>query len=142
MNREEILNAIPHRPPFLWIDEVVSVDETKLHARTFLDPELPVFQGHFPGQPIFPGVLQCEAALQAGAILISKIEAVPDGNVPVATRINNVKFRRMVKPGETLDIEVELTEHLSNAYFMTGKISVEGQVSTRLAFACASAKPQ
>jgi len=88
---------------------------------------------------VFPGVLQCEAALQAGAILISKIEAVPSGNVPVATRINNVKFRRMVRPGETIDIEVELTEKLSNAYFMTGKVSVDGKVATRLEFACASA---
>ena len=142
MNREQILQAIPHRPPFLWIDEVVEHDETSLHARTFLDPELPVFQGHFPGTPIFPGVLQCEAALQAAAILIAQLIKVPTGDVPVATRINNVKFRRIVKPGETIDIEVALTENLANAYFMTGKISVAGQVSTRLEFACASAKPE
>jgi 3-hydroxyacyl-[acyl-carrier-protein] dehydratase len=139
MDREEILQAIPHRSPFLWIDEVISIDEKKIHARTYLDPEFPVFQGHFPGYPVFPGVLQCEAALQAGAILISKIEPVPSGDIPVATRINNVKFRQMVKPGETIDIEVELTDNLSNAYFMTGKISVDGKVSTRLEFACATA---
>ncbi|MDB4786466.1 MAG: beta-hydroxyacyl-ACP dehydratase [Planctomycetaceae bacterium] len=139
MDREDILKAIPHRAPFLWIDEVVSIDEKTIHARTYLDPELPVFQGHFPDYPVFPGVLQCEAALQAGAILISKIEPVPTSDVPVATRINNVKFRQMVKPGETIDIEVKLTDNLSNAYFMTGKISVEGKVSTRLEFACATA---
>ena len=139
MDRDDILQAIPHRDPFLWIDEVVSIDDEKIHARKTLDPGLPVFQGHFPEYPVFPGVLQCEAALQAGAILISKIEEVPSGNVPVATRINNVKFRRMVRPGETIDIEVELTEKLSNAYFMTGKVSVDGKVSTRLEFACASA---
>lgn len=139
MDREDILQAIPHRDPFLWIDEVVSIDCEQIHARKTLDPELPVFQGHFPSFPVFPGVLQCEAALQAGAILISKIEPVPSGDVPVATRINNVKFRKMVRPGETIDIEVELTEKLSNAYFMTGKVSVDGKVSTRLEFACASA---
>lgn len=139
MDRDDILQAIPHRDPFLWIDEVVSIDGETIHARKTLDSSLPVFQGHFPDYPVFPGVLQCEAALQAGAILISQIEQIPSGNVPVATRINNVKFRRMVRPGETIDIEVELTEKLSNAYFMTGKVSVEGTVSTRLEFACASA---
>lgn len=139
MDREDILQAIPHRDPFLWIDEVVSIDSETIHARKSLDPELPVFQGHFPEFPVFPGVLQCEAALQAGAILISKIEPVPSGDVPVATRINNVKFRKLVRPGETIDIEVSLTEKLSNAYFMTGKVSVDGKVSTRLEFACATA---
>lgn len=139
MDREDILNAIPHREPFLWIDEVVSIDSETIHARKYLAPELPVFQGHFPDYPVFPGVLQCEAALQAGAILISKIEPVPSGDVPVATRINNVKFRKLVRPGETIDIEVTLTENLSNAYFMTGKVSVDGKVSTRLEFACATA---
>ena len=139
MDREDILQAIPHRDPFLWIDEVVSIDNEKIHARKYLDPDLPVFQGHFPAFPVFPGVLQCEAALQAGAILISKIEPVPSGAVPVATRINNVKFRKLVRPGETIDIEVTLTENLSNAYFMTGKVSVDGKVSTRLEFACATA---
>ena len=142
MDREQILAAIPHRPPFLWIDEVLQIDEKSIRAQTFLSPDLPVFQGHFPNYPIFPGVLQCEAALQAGAILISQIEAVPPGDVPVATRINNVKFRRMVRPGETIQIEVELNENLANAYYMTGKVTCGGAVTTRLDFACASAKPE
>ncbi|HUG20008.1 MAG TPA: 3-hydroxyacyl-ACP dehydratase FabZ family protein [Planctomycetaceae bacterium] len=140
MDRNQIQNAIPHRPPFLWVDEVTHLDDRSIRARTFLDPELPVFQGHFPGHPVFPGVLQCEAALQAGAILISQIESVPSGEIPVATRMNDVKFRRMVKPGETIEIEVTLNEHLANAYYMTGKVSVEGKIATRLEFACASAK--
>ena len=61
------------------------------------------------------------------------------GKVPVATRNNNVQFRRMVRPGETLDIEVTLTEKLSNAFFLTGKVSVGGQVTVRFEFACAAA---
>ena len=105
MDRAEILQAIPHRPPFLWIDEVEFIDTKKIVAKKYLDPELPVFQGHFPDYPVFPGVLQCEAALQAGAILISRIEPVPSGDVPVATRINNVKFRQMVKPGKRLRLK-------------------------------------
>jgi 3-hydroxyacyl-[acyl-carrier-protein] dehydratase len=139
MDREQIQQAIPHRPPFLWIDEVTHLDRESIRGRMFLDPELPVFQGHFPGHPVFPGVLQCEAALQAGAILISRIEEIPTGQIPVATRMNEVKFRHIVKPGETMEIEVVLNEHLANAYFMTGKISISGRVATRLEFACASA---
>ena len=139
MTRDDIQQVIPHRDPFLWLDEIVELTETRIHARKFLSPDLPVFSGHYPNFPVFPGVLQLEAVMQAGAVLIAKIATMAPGKVPVATRINNVQFRRMVRPGETLDIEVELTERVSNAFFLTGKVSVGGQVSVRLEFACAAA---
>ena len=139
MTREEIEQLIPHRDPFLWLDEIVELTGTRIHARKLLTPDLPVFTGHYPSFPVFPGVLQLEAAMQAGAVLIAKTATMPPGKVPVATRINNVQFRRMVRPGETLDIEVELTERVSNAFFLTGKVSVGGQVTVRLEFACAAA---
>ena len=139
MTRDDIQQLIPHRDPFLWLDEIVELTETRIHARKFLSPDLPVFSGHYPSFPVFPGVLQLEAAMQAGAVLIAKTSTMAPGKVPVATRINNVQFRRMVRPGETLDIEVELTERMSNAFFLTGKVSVGGQVSVRLEFACAAA---
>lgn len=138
MNREQIEACIPHRPPFLWLDEVIERTDERIHARTFLDPERDVFQGHYPGQPLLPGVLQCEMALQAGAVLIAGLADMGDGRVPVVTRMNNVKFRRMVRPGETVDIEVELNETMANAFYLTGKISVDGQTATRLDFACAA----
>lgn len=138
MNQEEIQKCIPHRPPFLWLDEVTEITDSRIHARKYLDPELDVFAGHYPDYPVLPGVLQCEAAFQAAAVLISKLDAVADGQVPVATRLTNTKFRRMVRPGETLDIEVELTERLANAFYLTGKVSVDGQTATRLEFACAA----
>ena len=141
MNRDEIQQCIPHRPPFLWLDEVVELTPPRIHARKFLDPGLDVFAGHYPHYPVLPGVLQCEAAFQAGAILISRLDAVADGQVPVVTRLNNTKFRRLVRPGETLDVEVELTEQLANAFFLTGKVSVDGQTATRLEFACAATDP-
>lgn len=139
MTRDDIQQLIPHRDPFLWLDEVVELTETRIHARKTLSPDLPVFSGHYPNFPVFPGVLQLEAAMQAGAVLIAKTTTMAPGKVPVATRINNVQFRRMVRPGEMLDIEVELTERMSNAFFLTGKVSVGGQVSVRLEFACAAA---
>jgi len=136
VNREEIQQHIPHRPPFLWLDEIVSLDETSIHARTSLPAELDVFRGHYPQFPVLPGVLQCEAAMQAAAVLISQIIDPAKGKVPVATRMNNVQFRRLVRPGEILDIEVTLTERLQDTFFLKGRVSVDSQVATRLEFAC------
>lgn len=139
MNQSEIEQLIPHRDPFLWIDEVVEISESTIVARKLIPEDLDVFQGHYPHFPILPGVLQLEAAFQAGAILIAKTQDVGEGKVPVVTRVNNTKFRTMVRPGDTLDIEVELTEKLANAFFLTGKVSVGGKVTVRLEFACAAA---
>jgi 3-hydroxyacyl-[acyl-carrier-protein] dehydratase len=140
MTRDDIQQLIPHRDPFLWLDEVVELTESKIRARKTLSPDLPVFSGHYPNFPVFPGVLQLEAAMQAGAVLIAKTSTIEPGKVPVATRINDVRFRRMVRPGETLDIEVTLTEKLSNAFFLTATVSVGGQVTVRFEFACAAAE--
>jgi 3-hydroxyacyl-[acyl-carrier-protein] dehydratase len=139
MNQAEIQKLIPHRDPFLWIDEITKISDSKIVARKTITEDLDVFRGHYPHFPILPGVLQLEAAFQAGAILIAKTQDVGEENVPVVTRVNNTKFRTMVRPGDTLDIEVELTEKLSNAYFLTGKVSVDGKVTVRLEFACAAA---
>ncbi len=136
MTRDDIQQLIPHRDPFLWIDEVLEASETRLVARKHLPPELEVFQGHYPHFPVLPGVLQCEAAFQAAAVLIARSHPPPAGQVPVVTRIQHVQFRRLVRPGETLTLEVELTERLANAYFLKGKVSVAGQTAARLEFAC------
>ena len=142
MNQAEIQELIPHRDPFLWIDEVTEISDSKIVAIKSIADDLDVFRGHYPHFPILPGVLQLEAAFQAGAILIAKTQDVGEENVPVVTRVNNTKFRTMVRPGDTLDIEVELTEKLSNAFFLTGKVSVGGKVNVRLEFACAAAAIQ
>lgn len=158
LNRQEIEQLIPHRAPFLWVDEVVERTDRTIHARKFLDPKLDVFAGHFPDFPVLPGVLQCEAAFQAGALLIGRLAATSSADnpsagipfagapsadtsfagaaLPVVTRLNNVKFRRMVRPGETLDIHAELTERLSAAYFLKARTAVGGQTSCSLEFAC------
>jgi 3-hydroxyacyl-[acyl-carrier-protein] dehydratase len=139
MTRDDIQRLIPHRDPFLWIDEVLEASETRLVARKHLPPELGVFQGHYPHCPILPGVLQCEAAFQAAAVLIARFHPPQPGEVPVVTRIQNVQFRRLVRPGETLTLEVELTERLAKAYFLRGKVSVGGETAARMEFACALA---
>ena len=136
---DQIRDAIPHRDPFLWLDEVVEVTEQRIVARKVLSPDLDVFRGHYPNFPVLPGVLQCEACFQAGAILVSRLMSVGQGQVPVVTRVNNVKFRHMLRPGDVMELEVELTERLQNTYFMTGKVSSGGRVAARLEFACTAA---
>ena len=142
MNRAEIESLIPHRDPFLWIDEVTEVTETTIVATKHISEELDIFRGHYPHFPVLPGVIVCEAAFQAGAILIARSGSVGEDKVPVVTRLNNTKFRQMVRPGDTIKIEVELTEQLSNAFFLKGKVSVDGKPAVRLEFACAAADAQ
>ncbi len=139
MNTEEIKNCIPHRNPFLWLDEVTEITNELIVARKHLSPDLPVFQGHYPEFPVFPGVLQCEACFQAGAVLISRSMETSEGQVPVVTRVNNVQFRRLIRPDETIEVTVELTERLANAFYMKGKVSSQGKVTARLEFVCTAA---
>jgi 3-hydroxyacyl-[acyl-carrier-protein] dehydratase len=143
LNRDDICRLIPHRDPFLWIDEIVSESENRIVARKLISPDLDVFRGHYPGHPVLPGVLLCEAAMQAGAVLIARrglaaSGGVPmaAGRVPVATRMNNVKFRQMVRPGDVLEIEIELTDHLADAFFLKARITVAGKTAAQLDFAC------
>jgi len=95
MSKEAIQAAIPHRPPFLLIDEVVEQSVDRIVCRKHFTGDEFWYQGHYPDYPITPGVLLCEAAMQAGAVLLAEITKqaqendVPDG-VPVATRMNNV----------------------------------------------------
>lgn len=138
LTRDDICRLIPHRDPFLWIDEVISESENSLIARKQIGPDLDVFRGHYPGQPVLPGVLLCEAAMQAGAVLIARAHdpAMAEGRVPVVTRMNNVKFRQMVRPGDVIEIEVSLTDRMADAWFLAAKIRVAGKTAAQLDFAC------
>jgi 3-hydroxyacyl-[acyl-carrier-protein] dehydratase len=146
MSLAAIHAAIPHREPFLLLDEIVEQSPEKIVCRkTFTGNEW-FYQGHYPGAPLTPGVLLCEAALQAGAVLLSQqakeSAETTAKKVPVATRLNNVRFKRMVKPGETFEIEVTLTERLADAFFMTGKITVAGKTAVTLELACTMTAPE
>ncbi len=135
---DDILNAIPHRPPMLLVDEIVEQGEdTILCRKTFRADEF-FFQGHYPNQPIVPGVILCEAAMQAGAILLSRFVADGSG-VPVATRLNDVKFKKMIRPGDTIEMAVKLNERLADAFFLQAKVTCEGKVAVRFDFACTMA---
>jgi 3-hydroxyacyl-[acyl-carrier-protein] dehydratase len=139
MSRQQILDAIPHRDPFLLVDEILEWEESRIVCtKTFSGTE-DFFAGHYPHFPLVPGVLLCEAAMQAGAVLLSRHLADAKGKVPVATRMNDVRFKRMVRPGETIRMEVNLTERLADAFFLTTKLTVDGKLAVRFEFACTAA---
>ena len=132
------VDMIPHRPPFLFVDEVVEIDERRIATRKTIDAESDFFRGHYPHNPVMPGVLLCECCFQAGALLIaSKIGGYEQSKgVPVLTRITDARFKRIVRPGETVDVETILDDELDGAYFMTGRASVAGRPAVRVTFAC------
>lgn len=135
---EKIHAAIPHRPPMLLVDEIVTQDESSIVCRKTFRPDEYFFQGHYPGHPLTPGVILCESAVQAGAVLLSEIVSTGDG-VPVLTRMGDVKFKQMVHPGDTVDLIVKLDDVVSNAYYMTAQVKVDGKLAARLSFTCSVA---
>jgi 3-hydroxyacyl-[acyl-carrier-protein] dehydratase len=141
MNHSQIEAAIPHRPPFLFVDDIVERSENRILCRKTFRGDDFFYQGHYPGHPLTPGVILCEAAMQAGAILLSQYAGDLPG-VPVATRMNDVKFKRMVPPGETIEIDVELVERLADAFYLKAKVTCQGKVAVRFDFACTLAQPE
>ena len=108
------------------------------------------FAGHYPDEPIVPGVLLCEAAMQTAAVLLVSPSTTaqrkrrrarpnpPDDSrrMPVVTRMNDVRFKQIVRPGDTIEMEVHLRERLSEAYFFDAKVTCAGKLAVRLEFAC------
>ena len=136
MNLSAIHAAIPHRAPFLLVDEIVEQSDDRIVCRKTFRGDEYFYEGHYPGFPLTPGVLLCEAAMQAGAILLSRFVPGEGGGVPVATRMNDVRFKRMVRPGETVELEVELTERLADAFYLKAKVTCGGKLAVRFDFAC------
>ncbi|HMP79178.1 MAG TPA: 3-hydroxyacyl-ACP dehydratase FabZ [Pirellulaceae bacterium] len=141
MDQQEICQWIPHRPPMLLVDRVSEWSETTLRAEKTFRPEEFFFQGHYPEFPLVPGVVLCECAAQAAAVLLAK-RAIEAPGVPVLTRLNDVRFKRLVRPGDTLVIDVVLDEQLKNAFYLSAIGRVDQQIAFRLSLACTVAQPQ
>lgn len=136
---KEIERRIPHRSPMLLVDTITSLGENEISCTKTFSPDEPFVQGHFPDFPLVPGVILCECCLQAGALLLSEIASLDGEMVPIATRMDGVKFKKMVRPGDTVEIHAKLNEQISNAFYMTGKMTLNGKLAVRLDFACSVA---
>jgi 3-hydroxyacyl-[acyl-carrier-protein] dehydratase len=132
-----ITDRIPHRPPFLWLDRVLEAGADSLVAEKDIPADLALFDGHYPGYPLMPGVLLCEAVFQAGAVLLADRQEGDARGKPVLTRILGAKFKREVRPGDTIRIQVVLTERVGPAWFMKGSVRVHDKVAVQVEFACA-----
>ncbi|HEX4449830.1 MAG TPA: 3-hydroxyacyl-ACP dehydratase FabZ [Kofleriaceae bacterium] len=131
---EQILGLLPHRYPFLLIDRVLELTDDRVVALKNVTVNEPYFQGHFPGVPVMPGVLQIEAMAQAGGVLASRAVAFdPTTHVMLFMAIDAVKFRKAVVPGDQLIIEV-VPLRKGKIFKMKGEIKVDGNVVSSAEF--------
>jgi UDP-3-O-[3-hydroxymyristoyl] N-acetylglucosamine deacetylase/3-hydroxyacyl-[acyl-carrier-protein] dehydratase len=121
------MQALPHRYPFLMVDRVLAIDDRQITAIKNVSANEPYFQGHFPGHPIMPGVLQLEAMAQAaGLLMLRQVENA--GQIAYFMAAEEVKWRKPVKPGDTLVIEVELTKARGKIGKAKGTCRVQGEI--------------
>lgn len=139
----QILNALPHRYPLLLVDRVKSIKVgERIHAVKAVSFNEQFFQGHFPGRPIMPGVLQIEALAQAAAVLaIESLELAGSGKLVYFMAIEEAKFRAPVEPGVLLDLEVGFVQKRARVCKFWGKASIEGKVTCEVQFTAMIADP-
>ncbi|ANY21054.1 3-hydroxyacyl-[acyl-carrier-protein] dehydratase FabZ [Tsuneonella dongtanensis] len=139
----KVLKALPHRYPLLLVDRVRSIElGTRIHAVKAVSMNEQFFQGHFPGRPIMPGVLQIEALAQAAGVLgIETFELAGTGKLVIFMAIENAKFRAPVEPGCLLDLEVEFTRKSSRVCKFKGRASVDGNTTCEVEFTAMIADP-
>ena len=134
LNQDDIKELLPHRPPFLFLDSIVELEKNeKIVCERFVSPEEVHFEGHFPGRPVFPGVLMVEAVAQAGGVLCRKSF---EGNFEnfILSEVRDTRFKRIVKPGDTLKITCKIEKIRKVFYWMSGEITVDGELAASVSF--------
>jgi len=127
MNKEEIKKILPHREPMLLIDEAQLLDENTAEGFYTVRGDEYFLQGHFPGNPVVPGVILCEIMAQTCCVLMGE-NGNSEGMTPYYTGLNNVKFKHPVLPGDTIRMECTLTRVKKPFYFAKGTGTVNGKV--------------
>ena len=134
MTKDEIMEILPHREDMLLLDEA-SLDGADAVGHYHVRGDEVFLRGHFPGNPIVPGVILCEILAQSACVLMK--DAMLDGKLPVYTGLNNVKFRSPVRPGDTIETRCRIKRAKHPFYFAEGTVTVEGRlcVSAEFSFA-------
>ncbi len=125
---QQILAVLPHRFPFVMVDRVTEIESGRsIRGHKCVAFNEPWFQGHYPGRPVLPGVLILESLAQIGGILAYASDPFdPSTNLMFFLGIDKAKFRRMVEPGDRLDLHVEVLHHATNVWRLKGEASVDG----------------
>ena len=140
MNREELMELLPHRPPMLLLDDAENLDGTAVGHYLVRGDEF-FLQGHFPGHPIVPGVILCEILAQSACVLMQ--DCLRKGRLPVYTGLNKVKFRSPVHPGDRIETRCRITRSKHPFYFAEGSLCVGDRlcVSAEFSFAITEVSP-
>ena len=133
MNKEEIRKILPHREPMLLLEEVDVNDQGEAVGKYTVKGDEFFLQGHFPGNPIVPGVIQCEMIAQTAVALIPDVH----DSLPMYTGLNNVKFKNPLLPGDTAVMTVSLTARRGIFCFAKGKLEANGKLCTSAEFSFA-----
>ena len=132
-----ILQILPHRPPFLLVDTIIELEPAKrIVGIKQVTINEPFFQGHFPGMPVMPGVLQIEALAQVGAILALRELEDSQAKIPLFSGIDGARFRRPVVPGDTLRLEVTAIRPGRRIQKMRGVATVDGNITAETEILC------
>lgn len=125
MNRDELRQYLPHREPMLLVDEIIINPDGSADAKYLIRDDEFFCQGHFPGNPLVPGVIQCEIMAQSCALLV-KDEIV--GKTTLYSGIDNVRFKNPVRPGDLCEVKARLNAKRANMFFCEAELRVDGKL--------------
>lgn len=143
INKEDIKKYLPHREPFLFVDEVIEVIENKeIHATKYINEDEYFLNGHFPNNPIFPGVIIIEALGQASGILgfVSMNKTPEEGSIYVLAGVDKVRFRKRIRPGDNIDLFSKVVSEKRGIWKFDCKAELNNELICTATILCADRK--
>ena len=143
INKDDIKRYLPHREPFLFIDEVVDIKDNEIiHAKKIISEDEYFLEGHFPGNPIFPGVILIEALGQASGILgFTTMNKTPEeGSIYVLAGVDKVRFRKRVRPGDTIDLFSKVVSEKRGIWKFDCRAELDNEIVCTATILCADRK--